>query len=125
ATSEGENSIANASTSDRFGNDSINQNTFDSEINFALIRLNLNPPDVDYGINKVPEIYTTNFQPVDLNTCPVNADKLNQQPQAIETAQGKIYPARGIVAENGQINLTAKPTKNTSRRTYSELESCL
>ena len=126
ATSEGgENSFANASTNDRFGNESINQITFDSEINFALIRFNLNNPDVDYVVGETPEISINKIQPGDFNTCPVNADKLNRQPQAIETAQGKIYPARGVVIENGQILLTAKPNKNSVSRSSIRLESCL
>ena len=118
ATSNGENSVA---TPD---NTSSNIIVFDSEINFASIRFDLNLPDVDYVIDKVNNLPSNKFKPVAFNPCPTNADAVSQPPQAIETSLGKIYPARGIAVENGQIHLTAKPTATSASRTPVQFDRC-
>ena len=47
-----------------------------------------------------------------------------QQIKPLVTAQGKIYPARGIVfLENGDIVLTAYPTNNVQRTLHTS-SSC-
>ena len=88
---------------------------FDSAINTALIAFDLDVPEVDYVIYEANNLPSNNIQPVAFNICPVNAGTVNQGAQAIETSQGKIYPARGIALENGQIRLTAKTTAGNNR----------
>ncbi|MCC0175464.1 filamentous hemagglutinin N-terminal domain-containing protein [Waterburya agarophytonicola K14] len=119
AMSNSDNAIANAD------NTSSNIIIFDSQINFALIRFDLNTPDVNLGISHLPRITNSAIKPPVFNTCPVNADKLTPHPQAIKTAIGKIYPARGVAIQDGQIHLTAKPTKNSVSRTSRRIESCI
>jgi filamentous hemagglutinin family protein len=129
AFANGEN-LANA-------NDSVNRSNafangkniiiFDSAINKALIAFDLNVPDVDYVIYRANNIPSNNIQPVAFNmfdTCPVNVDTVNLEPQGIETSQGKIYPAQGITMKNGQIRLTAKPTGRISNRTPVKFKGC-
>lgn len=115
AFSNSENAIATAN------GDGTNIITFDSQVNLALIAFDLNVPDVDYAIdtqNILPSNNIDSIQPIALNSCPVNADLANLQPRPIETAQGNIYPARGIIWENGIIRLTAKPTKGSANRNF-------
>ena len=109
AFSNSENAIANAE-----GN-GTNQIVFKPRVNSALVTFDLNVPDVDYVIDPVNNLPSNTFQPLALNTCPVNANTFDLT--VIETSQGKIYPARGITIKNGQIRLTAKPTSKSNRRT--------
>ena len=109
AFSNSENAIANAE-----GN-GTNQIVFNPRVNSALVTFDLNVPDVDYVIDPVNNLPSNTFQPLALNTCPVNANTFDLT--VIETSQGKIYPARGITIKNGQIRLTAKPTSKSNRRT--------
>ena len=118
ATSDGENAIA---TPD---NTSSNIIVFDSAINSALISFDLNVPDVDYVIDAVTNLPVNKTIPVAFNACPVNAGTFSQQPEAIETSLGKIYPARGIAVENGQIRLTAKPTEKGVSRAPLQFVGC-
>ncbi len=121
AFSNSENAIATAN------GDGTNIITFDSQVNFALIAFDLNVPDVDYAIdtqNILPSNNIDNIQPVALNSCPVNADPANLQPRPIETSQGNIYPARGIILKNGIIRLTAKPTKGSANRNLVQFSGC-
>ena len=57
-------------------------------------------------------------EPLDSLNTYVNGESTSAQaiPEPIETAQGKIQPARGaIVTDSGELILTAYPTNNTSR----------
>ena len=110
ASSNSENAMANAE-----GN-GTNQIVFKPRVNSALVTFDLNVPDVDYVIDPVNNLPSNTFQPLALNTCPVNANTFDLT--VIETSQGKIYPARGITIKNGQIRLTAKPTSKSNRRTF-------
>lgn len=114
ATSDGDNAIATPN------NESTNAIMFDSEINFALVSFDLNVPDVDYVIGEVKDLPNNNIEPLAFNPCPVNQNTANQQAQAIETSLGKIYPARGVTVENGQILLTPKPNASNGAGRNSE-----
>ena len=106
---DGDNNLALAD------NTSSNIIVFDSAVNFALIRLNLNPPDVNHAMIPQPSVTLTKFQPATLDRCPTNTAK-QDTPQPIETAQGKIYPARGAVIKDGELILTATPVVDAIQR---------
>ena len=117
AFSNSTNAIANA---DGNGTNTI---TFDSQANSAPINFNLNLPEVDYAIAPVNSLPSNTIQPVAFDLCPTNADAIEQN-QAITTAKGKIYPARGITVENGQIRLTARPAIGNSQRSSIRFGDC-
>ncbi|MGL5077789.1 MAG: hypothetical protein ACRDBG_18465, partial [Waterburya sp.] len=96
---------------------------FDSEANFAQIDLNLAIPDVNNVIGAV-QLPNQNLKTTTLNPCPVNANAASNQPQPIETSQGKIYPARGLEIKNGVVRLTAQPTAGSPNRTSGQFNSC-
>ncbi|MEM9506881.1 MAG: filamentous hemagglutinin N-terminal domain-containing protein [Cyanobacteria bacterium P01_E01_bin.35] len=73
----------------------------------TFIAFDLIVPDVDFVIDSVNNLPRDFLQPVAVDVCPTNLETVNLQPEAIETAQGKIYPARGIMVTDGQILLTA------------------
>ena len=97
---------------------------FDSAVNTALIAFNLDVPEVDYVIYQANNLPNSNLQPVTFNTCPAKANTASQTPQAIETSQGKIYPARGVTRENGQLRLIAEPRAGSSQRNPVQFEGC-
>jgi len=112
ATSDGDASLAKADNLDFNDNDSFNQLFFDSQINFALIQLNLDAPDVDLAISQSLALSNNSIQFTQLNTCSIDAEQVSLQPRAINTAIGKIIPATGVTVENGQIILTSQPRQN-------------
>ncbi len=118
AFSNGENAIA---TPD---NTSSNIIVFDSEANFSLIDLNLPIVDVDNVLGVAQDLPNPNLKTTALNPCPVNANAASNQPQPIETSQGKIYPAMGIEIKNGVVRLTAQPTAGSPNRTSEQFNSC-
>lgn len=82
----------------------------------TFIAFDLIVPDVDFVIDSVNNLPRDFLQPVAVDACPTNLETVNLQPEAIETAQGKIYPARGIMVTDGQIQLTANSNAgNVSR----------
>ncbi|MEM7595808.1 MAG: hypothetical protein AAF383_30625, partial [Cyanobacteria bacterium P01_A01_bin.83] len=111
--SNSDNAIATANGS---GSNTI---TFTSQADSGSVTFDFIVPDVDFAIDSVNNLPSDFLQPIaEVDTCPVNAEAIDLQPQAIETAQGKIYPARGIVVNGGIIKLTANSNVgNTNRNT--------
>ena len=125
AFSDGDKGVAQSNA------DSPNLIIFDSQVNFALLRLDLNSPDVDNAevTNELPtnaiELVGANRPSPLLNTCPVTKNNSANQPDnGINTSMGIIYPARGIISENGKIRLTANPVSGQSSRTSANLGGC-
>ncbi|MEO0835004.1 MAG: filamentous hemagglutinin N-terminal domain-containing protein [Cyanobacteria bacterium J06642_3] len=119
AFSNSDNAIATAN------GDGSNTITFTSQSDSGLVAFDLTVPDVDFAIDSVNNLPSDFLQPIaEVETCPSNAETVDLQPQAIETAQGKIYPARGIAVNGGKVQLTAQSNAGNTNRNILNFAGC-
>ncbi|MEL6441663.1 MAG: filamentous hemagglutinin N-terminal domain-containing protein [Cyanobacteria bacterium J06621_8] len=104
------NAIADADAS---GSNIVN---FTFQADSSILAFNFTVPDVDFSIDSVDTLPSDFLQPITFDSCPINGSQVNLASQPVETAQGTIVPARGIVVTDGQIRLTAKANPNSVSR---------